>query len=263
MIYHSMCGDAVKAWEATKGFLEVARANKAVLNFAAALANAGVAKRLSGCKEEAEKLFSESLDYSIAHGLAGRAAFAAHSLVRVYLAAGELRNARAMMERADLITYPAGDVHLIADQLYLAARVSLEEGNVHDASSKYERILAKTRTDQTLNRRATVVALGVRISILEAHSHEKLWPLVAELEAAHLVLRGGGWQDFDAHALYLGLAACGNVARADRLLTEYATNYRLEKWPLPRNLEELLSSAKSTWSDRPQIDHLGSAERRA
>ena len=263
MIFHSMCGDADMAAEATRGFLEVARANKAFLNFAAALANAGVAKRLSGCKDEAEKLFIEALDYSIARGLDGRAAFAAHSLVRVYLAAGDLGNARTMMERADLIVYPASDVHLTADQLYLATRVSLEEGNIHDASSKYERILAETRTNQTLNRRATVVALGVRIGILEAHSHEKLWPLVAELEAAHLVLRGAGWQDFEAHALYLGLAACGNVARADRLLTEYATTYRLEKWPLPRNLEDLISSAKSTWSDRPQIDRLGSAERSA
>jgi len=104
--------------------------------------------------------------------------------------------------------------------------------------------------------------MGVRIGILEAHSHDKLWPLVAELEAAHLVLRGAGWQDFEAHALYLGLAACGNVVTADRLLTEYATTYRLEKWALPRNLEELISSAKAP-GDRPQIDRLGSAERSA
>ncbi len=255
MIFHSICGDAQTAAEATKQFLEIARADQTLSTFASALANAGIAKRLAGRKEEAEKLFIESLDYSIAHGLTGRAAFAAHSLVRVYLAAGEIRNARAMMERADLITYPAGDAHLIADQLYLAARISLEEGNIHDASSKYELIVAETCANQTLNRRTTVLALGIRIGILEAHPYEKLWPLVAELEAGHLILRGGGWQDFEAHALYLGLSACGKVARANMLLTEYARIYRLEKWPLPRNLEELTRSAKSTSSNHPQTDY--------
>jgi len=258
MIFHSICGDAHTAAEATEQFLEIARADQTLLTFASALANAGVAKRLAGRKEEAEKLFIESLDYSIAHGLTGRATFAAHSLVRVYLAAGEIQNARAMMERADLITYPAGDVHLIADQLYLAARISLEEGNIQDASSKYELIVAETRANQMLNRRTAVLALGIRIEILEAPSYEKLWPLVAELEAGHLILRGGGWQDFEAHALYLGLSACGKAARANMLLTEYATIYRLEKWPLPRNLEELLSSAKCT-SNHPQTDYQESA----
>jgi tetratricopeptide (TPR) repeat protein len=252
MIYQCTCGDADSAEEATKQFLEAARADRTLLTFASALGNAGVAKRLSGRKEEAEKLFIESLDYSIAHGLTGQATFAAHSLVRVYLAANEIVKARAMMQRADLITFPNGDVHLIADQLYLAARISLEEGDIHEASAKYKLI---PRANQTLNRRTAVLALGIRIGILEGLSSNKLWALVEELEATHLLLRSGGWQDFEAHALYLGLSACGKLDRAQQRLVEYATTYRREKWPLPKNLQQLMSSRTNSLQNHPQIEN--------
>lgn len=83
--------------------------------------------------------------------------------------------------------------------------------------------------------------------MLQGNSTELLWPLVAELEAAHMLNRGAGWQDFETHALYLGLRECGKMDRARQILSEYARVYRREKWPLPQNLNELLDS---------EIDHV-------
>jgi tetratricopeptide (TPR) repeat protein len=250
MVFHSVCGDVHKAAQATKQFLEVARADNNFLTFSRALGNAAVAHRLGGRKEAAEELFVEALDHSMAHGLTARASFAAYSLVRLYLGAGDVRQARRMMERAERITQSAEDVHVVADKQYLTARISLDEGNLQNASAAYAIILTETKPSQSVNRRAAVLALGIRIGILQGASMESLWPLVAELEAAHILNRSAGWQDFEAHALYHGLRACGQPDKARRMITDYATIYRREKGPLPRNLSELLDQAKKSEGSR-------------
>jgi len=240
MVFHSVCGDVEKASEATNKFLEVARADCNLLTLSRALGNAAVAHRLGGRKDVAERLLLEALDHSIAHGLTARASFAAYSLVRLYLAAGDVRQARRMMERADLIIQSAEDVHIVADKHYLSARISLEERNIEDASAAYAIIVAETRPNQSVNRRAAVLALGIRIGISQNAPVESLRPLVAELETAHMLNRAAGWQDFEAHALYHGLEACGMSDKAMELLTEYWKTHRREKGPLPPNLRELL-----------------------
>jgi ATP/maltotriose-dependent transcriptional regulator MalT len=240
MIFHSVCGDVEKATEATTQFLEVARADRNLLTFSRALGNAAVAHRLGGRGEVAERLFIEALDHSIAHGLTARATFAAYSLVRLYLASGDVRQARHMMERADHVAQFAEDVHLVADKHFLTARISLEEGNVQEASAAYAVILSETGPNQSVNRRAAVLALGIRIGLFQGESTESLWPLVSELEAAHILNRSSGWQDFEAHALFHGLQACGNSEKARRILTDYGRIHRREKGALPKNLSELI-----------------------
>jgi tetratricopeptide (TPR) repeat protein len=242
MVFHSVCGDVERATEATAQFLESARADRNLLTFSRALGNAAVAHRLGGRGEVAERLFIEALDHSIAHGLAARATFAAYSLVRLYLAAGDVRQARRIITRADHIAQSAEDVHLVADKHYLTARILLEEGNIQEASSAYAVIITETGPNQSVNRRAAVLALGVRIGICQGASNESLWPLVAELEAAHILNRSSGWQDFETHALYHGLRACGKSEKAKRILTEYGKTYRREKGALPNNLSEILDS---------------------
>jgi tetratricopeptide (TPR) repeat protein len=245
MVFHSVCGDVDEANEATKKFLEAARSDRNLLTFSRALGNAAVAHRLGGRKEVAEKLFSEALDHSIAHGLTARASFAAYSLVRLYLAGGDVRQARRMLNRAELIAQSAEDVHIVADKHYLTARISLEEGNIREASAAYAAILTETRPNQSVNRRAAVLALGIRIGLLQRTSIQSLWQLVTELEAAHVLNRSAGWQDFEAHALYHGLVACGKPDKAKRLLAEYAKIHRREKGPLPKDLTDLIESAKN------------------
>jgi hypothetical protein len=52
--------------------------------------------------------------------------------------------------------------------------------------------------------------------------------------------RASGWQDFESQALASGLRVCGEAEKGHRLLAEYATTYRRERWPLPPVLTELL-----------------------
>jgi hypothetical protein len=72
--------------------------------------------------------------------------------------------------------------------------------------------------------------------------------MVAELEAAHLQNRGSGCQDFEAHALALGLRYCGESEKSLRLLAEYATKYRREKWALPQQLSDLLRELRGSYA---------------
>jgi tetratricopeptide (TPR) repeat protein len=259
MVFHSVCGDVEKATEATARFLEVARADRNLLTFSRALGNAAVAHRLGGRKETAEKLFIEALDHSIAHGLTARATFAAHSLVRLYLGTGDVRQARRMMQRADHVAQYAEDVHLVADKHFLTARIALEEGNVQEASAEYAVILSETGPNQSVNRRAAVLALGIRIGLSQGESNESLCPLVVELEAAHILNRSSGWQDFEAHALYQGLQACGNSEKAKRILTEYGKIHRREKGALPTNLSELMGLERVSEASVPNL-RLGPSE---
>jgi DNA-binding SARP family transcriptional activator/tetratricopeptide (TPR) repeat protein len=240
MIYHSVCGDMRLAEKATDQLRRVVRDERDQRTLSRALSNIGVAYRLAGRTDDAEAVFLELVDHSVAHGLVTRTSFAILSLIRVYLAAGDLRRARDAVCKLDALTGTDQDLHCTVDRLYMFARLALEEGNIEEASDRYTAALAQSTPAQTTNRRAAILALGIRIGIQKALSFDIIQPMVADLEAAHLQNRGTCWQDFETHALALGLQYCGESEEGMRLLVEYATKYRREKWPLPQQLKDLL-----------------------
>jgi ATP/maltotriose-dependent transcriptional regulator MalT len=240
MVFHSACGDMGKLISATKAFLDAVRNESNPLTFSRGVVNAATAYRLAGKKEEAETLLREGLDHALAHGLSSRAMFACYSLIRLYLAAGDIARAREALNRSERLADFGEDIHLISDRNYLHARVALEEGNVDAASAYYALTLAETNYNQSVNRRSSVTALGIMIGLSNGTIPHSLKPLVADLEAMHIQNRALGWQDFEAQALFAGLSACGETEKAHRLLDDYATTYRRERWPLPQRLSELL-----------------------
>jgi len=244
MVFHSACGDIGKLIFATKEFLDAIRNETNPLTFSRGVVNAATAYRLAGEKTEAEALLREGLDHALAHGLSSRALFACYSLVRLYLAAGDTTRAREALDRSELLADFGEDIHLTSDRHYLQARVALEEGNIESASSHYALTLADTNPDQSVNRRSSVGALGIMVGISKGLPSEFLKPLVADLESMHMLNRASGWQDFEAQALLAGLRACGESEKGLRLLTEYATNYRRERWPLPPRFNELVHPRK-------------------
>jgi tetratricopeptide (TPR) repeat protein len=239
MVFHSACGDIGKLITATKAFLEVVRNETNQLTFSRGLVNAATAYRLAGEREEAEVLLREALDHALAHGHSSRAMFALYSFVRLYLAAGDIPSAREALDRSERLADFGEDVHLISDRNYLQARVALEEGNIEAASAYYALTLAETNSNQTINRRSSVAALGIMVGVSNGTPLHSLSLLVADLELLHIQNRASGWQDFEAQALFAGLSACGEGEKAHRLLDDYATTYRRELWPLPRRLGEL------------------------
>jgi DNA-binding SARP family transcriptional activator/tetratricopeptide (TPR) repeat protein len=240
MIFHSICGDIGKLSAIAKAFLDAVRGETNPLTFSRAMGNAATAYRLAGEKEEAETLFRKGLDHALAHGLSSRATFACYSLVRLYLAAGDTARAREALDRSEQLTDLGEDIHLIRDRNYLRARVTLEEGNIEAASSHCAVTQAETNPNQSINRRTSVLALGIMVGISKGLSVDGLRPLVRDLESMHMLNRASGWQDFEALALFSGLRACGEGEKGHRLLAEYATIHRRERGPLPRRINEML-----------------------
>jgi len=256
MVFHSACGDIGKLITATRAFLEAVRNETNLLTFSRGLVNAATAYRLAGEREEAESLLREALDHALAHGASSRATFAWHSLVRLYLAAGDIQQAREALDRSERMAEFGEEIHLISDRNYLHARVALEEGNIDAASAYYALALAETNSNQTINRRSSVAALGIMVGVSNGTPVHSLSPLVADLESMHIQNRALGWQDFEAQALFVGVNACGEVEKAHQLLEDYATTYRRERWPLPRRLSEL-----RRLKSQPDADDSGSRRR--
>jgi DNA-binding SARP family transcriptional activator/tetratricopeptide (TPR) repeat protein len=243
MIYHSSCGDMQRAEQAADHLRRAVRAERDPRTLSRALLNVGSAYRRAGRNADAIAVLLETLDNSIAHGLVNRTSFAVCSLVRVYLANGDLAQARAAMQTFEVLSEGDQSLYRIADRLYLPTRLALEEGNIKEAAERYT-VLASQSCLPNVNWRAAVLALGVRIAICQRSSVEIIRPMVAELEAAHLQNRSSGGEDFEAHALALGLRYCGKPEEGLRVLSEYATTHRREGWALPQSLRDLLSELR-------------------
>jgi tetratricopeptide (TPR) repeat protein len=248
LIYHSICGDMQKAEQATDQLLVVVKDERDPRTLSRALCNVGVAYRLAGRSDDAEAVFLELLDLSLAHGLVSRTSFALFGLVRVYLANGDAQRARDAIRRFDALADADQDLHRTTDRVYFLIRLALEEGNIDEAAERYAVVAAQSNPAQSVNWRAAILALGVRIAIQRKNSVEKLRPMIAELGAAHLQNRGSGWQDFETHALALGLRYCGDLEQSARLLVEYVTKYRREKGPLLQQLSDLLPEVQEGYA---------------
>ena len=248
MIYHSTCGDVRRAERATDQLLVVGGDEPDPRMRARALLNVGHAYRVAGRVDDAEAVLLELIDYSVAHGYLNRASFAFLALARVYLAAGDLPRTRAALQKLEALTGDEQDHILTGDRLYMFTRLALDEGNVEEAAERYAVLAAQTSVNDGVNWQAAALAVGIRIGIAQHASTEMLGRMVAELEAAHLQNRGWGSQDFEAHALALGLRYCGKLEKGRLLFADYVTMYRREKWALPQYLRELLRELQDSYS---------------
>lgn len=251
MIYHSTCGDMRRAEEATDQLLRAVRDEPDPRTRARALLNVGLAYRRAGRGQDAEAVLLELLDYSVAHGLVSRTSFGLLMLARVYLSAGDLPRTREVMQRLEALASDDQDHHLAGDRLYMFARLALDEGNIAEATERYAELAARTSPSESAIRQIALLALGIRIGVQQRASIETLWRTVAQLEAAHLQNRSWGAQDFEAHALALGLCYCGEPEKGLLLLAEYVTIYRRDREPLPQELSDLLQELRGNFQMPP------------
>jgi tetratricopeptide (TPR) repeat protein len=247
VIYHSTCGDVRRAERAADQLLVVAGDEADPRIRARALLNVGTAYRLAGRMNDAETVLLELVGYSVSHGYLNRASFAFLALARVYLAAGDLPRTRAALQKLEALTDGEQDHLLTGDRFYMFARLALDEGNVEEAAEKYADLAAQTGINESVNWQAAALALGIRIGIAQHASTEMLAGMVAALEVVHLQNRGWGSQDFEAHALALGLHYCGALEKSRLLFADYVTTYRREKWALPQYLRDLLRELQGSY----------------
>ena len=247
MIYHSMCGKASEAAIAADHLLEVVRNERNHVVRSRALGNVGIVFRLAGRKEEAEAIFIEVFEHAKIHGLVSRMSFAALSLCRLYLAAGQVARAKEAMQRVEHFAEGDQDLHRAADRLYFLARLAFEDGDLERAWERYL-TLAHAASNQSVNRRAAVLAVGIRVAIQRGTPKHTVHLMVTELEAAHVENRASGWQDFETLALGLGLRYCGRIPRARIMLGEYLSTYRKERGAPPESLINLLKELRAPYA---------------
>jgi hypothetical protein len=152
------------------------------------------------------------------------------------------------MEKLESLTGTEEDSYGSNGRRFYLARLALEEANLEEASKRYSEVAAESYRPTSVNWKAGVLALGVRIAIQQKVAVEVVRPIVAELEAAHLQNRRSGGEDFEAHALALGLRYCGESEEAFRLLSEYAAMHRRERWALPQQLSDLLRELAGSYA---------------
>jgi DNA-binding SARP family transcriptional activator/tetratricopeptide (TPR) repeat protein len=239
VIYHSVCGDMLKAEQAADDLRSAARDERDPRTRSRALITAGTGYRLGGRTDDAVAVFNETADLSFAHGFLTRMSVAILELVRLYLTSGDVPRARAYMNRLESLAGADADAYNSNGRLYYLTRLALEEGNIEEASARYNSVRAASYPT-TVNWRAAVLALGVMIAIQQKAFAEVIRPSVADLRAAHLQNRGSGGEDYETHALVVGLRYCGESEEAFRLLSDYAETHRRERWALPENLRVLL-----------------------
>jgi len=248
MIYHSTCGDVRRAERAADQLLVAVGDEPDPRLRARALLNVGTAYRIVGRVDDAEAVLLELVDYSMAHGYLNRASIATLALARVYLAAGDLPRTHATLQKLETFTGDEQDHLLSRDRLYMFTRLALDEGNVEEAAERYAVLAAQTSKNESVNWQAATLAVAIRIGIARHASTEMLGRTVAGLEAAHLQNRGWGSQDFEAHALALGLRYCGQLEKGRLLFADYVTMYRREKWALPQYLRDLLLELEDSYA---------------
>ena len=257
MVYHSICGDLGEAEQAADRLRIVAGDERDPRIAVRAFTNIGVAYRLAGRMDDAETILRDTLDLSLLHGYQTRASFALLNLVRVYLAARDIPRARAAMERFEALTADDQDPFRTAERLCFSVRLAVEEGRTDQATERYAELTRYQGQAQVGNWRPTVLALGIRIAIQQNVAAETIRALVSDLQGAHLESRGRGMQDFEAHALVLGLRYCGELEEGLRLLVEYSA-CRREKWGLPQDLIDLQRELRGscTESNRERMEVL-------
>ena len=130
---------------------------------ARALSNVGFALRRVGRSEDAERVLVELVDYSIVHGLPHRASCGLLLLALIRLTAGDLPRARDSIQKLQALSRIDQDHFLVADELFVSARLALEEGNLEEAAEKYELLAAHTGPNESIVRQGVVLAVEIRI----------------------------------------------------------------------------------------------------
>jgi hypothetical protein len=153
------------------------------------------------------------------------------SEVRLHVVAEDYAAARASLIRGREWPIPVDDESTRAETHFFEARIALEDGTLEELESAVKKIEIVPPT-YSVGRRAACWAVILRLRLLQGERGDTIRALVAALEAAHLVNRDIGAQDFEAYALFLGLCAIGEEGRAKELLNEFVSQYRRSKRPI-------------------------------
>ena len=251
IIYLAMRGNAAVDVSLLDHFVDITRSLHGEIAYSNALLTASSACRLCALDEDALRFAETAFHHASTHNLRARLPVIKLLEARLHFATGNLVEARAVISSEKLYPIAEDDSHTRFEWDLRDARVAVEEGNLIRAKNLLVRI-GPIPTSFSANRRASCLAISVRFHLASDAQDEIIRPLVLELEEVHAVNRDIANQDYEAHALFLGLCRIGEQTRALKMLTDYVMVFRRNPRRLPTNIITCMQINSSTDKGPPE-----------
>jgi hypothetical protein len=239
IIYQTMRGRNDLDLGLLERFALAARSLHGEIAYSHALVACSSSCRIGGKDEDARKFVEAALEHAFTHKLLGRIATVNLSRIRLYVAAEDWVNARAALCTQQQYPISSDDKNTAAEWNFFNGRVALEEGDMPAAEAAISKLEIVPHS-YSANRNAASLALSLRVHLACGCDANIIRPLVRDLESTHTANWDIGYQDFEAHALFLGLASLGEENRALALLRDYVQEYRRSRRPLSKPIREAL-----------------------
>jgi hypothetical protein len=233
--------------ESLWAFAQVARESEGEIAYSRALAICASACRLTARYADGLEILSAAIAHANSLHLQQRVWELKLALVNLHISAANYRAATNVLAEVEELVDPSDNVKARFEILCNKTRIAFETGQLLEAVRTYNELEPSSPT-YSVCRKGYRLALEIRVHLVQGIVNERLRGLVQELEKAHLTMRAWGPQDFEVHALYLGLVGVGCKPRANQLLRDYVHLHRKEPWPLPSciALAAQLGSAKES-----------------
>ena len=205
--------------------------------------------RIAGKDADAAKFIRAAFEHAVDHKLVARLTSINLGTLRLHVATGDWVAARTALRNEAQYPIASDDKNTRAEWDFCEGRVSLEEGNIQAAEAAVTK-LEIVPLSFSASRYAACLALMLRVQLARGSGLDVVRPLVRDLESTHKINRDIGNQDFEAHALALGLCALGEEARGMDMLREYVQEHRSTRRPLSKNIRELLRPCGSDLKNR-------------
>jgi tetratricopeptide (TPR) repeat protein len=240
MIFNTWWGSVRNAVRAATKLVAAQREQHNLGALLRSLCNAGITLRVAGKFGAAADHLHEALVLADKHRIHRSKAQAIPMLAHMAIEQGKIADARKWLHELKQLPMTDEDRIVTADICAIDTRLALLDGRYAVARHLVEHELGHMRTDPLPHKRAYWNALRVAADL--ANDGRASTEALVKLHAEHLQTRGHPFQAFAAFALYTGLVSVGDKLRAERLLNEYLTKHRRERWKAPQHLLDSLTS---------------------
>jgi tetratricopeptide (TPR) repeat protein len=234
MVYHVDHGNIDEGVTAAIEFVEEQRSRGDIGEVFRGQLNAAMACRVAGRFTEAEQLYMSAIDLANSHGLAFAEQRALPMFAHMALEIGQIDQAKELYDK--LVRIPDGgfDQLRFIQQQALGVRLALCDGRGVEASKLLPFTLAEIANDPMYSKRTYNLALFVAVELAVNGVASK--QATDFLKDSFAKARSTQHQAFSAFVLYAALSQSGDADRAKRILTDYESKYRRERWTAPRHL---------------------------
>lgn len=238
LVYHSSRGDLTRAAQTIDRITASARTTANPFLVSKYFGNCVTALRLLGETDKARNLLAEAIELATSRRCYVIAKYLMLQLVRIELVEGNYLEARLRFDSACSWTFPPDDKRATVQNDYLLARLLLHENRIEEARDVIAPLITKC-DDVSIVFRGPILATALRIALASKTQASNISALVAELEEMHMKDRAAGWNDFETHALFLGLVALGRREYAVALVKQYLRKFRRDRSRIPPELSEI------------------------